>query len=389
MVAPLPTPRTDIGRIALLLSPLLDHWNLPYELLTYNSNLGPRDYGSVNKLNATNIRRFFSNAFGLRRAVRRERPDIVHFHTSRHLAMLKDLLLVGVLKVNCRCKIVGHVHHASYPTLLVGGSSVGRGFQVHVLMAAFDRIILMSESIKRELSQKLSAAGRQRFETKARVVHNFIPLPDLQGAFEARQGPVTLFFIGNVGRQKGMHDLIEAAAELRRAGNQFRLVLAGPFDSPAEGEQMKKRVAMLGLCEAIQFTGPVFGAQKAALFQVADIFVLPSYGEGVPLSMLEAMSYRLPVVASVVGGIPEILVNQEMGFLIEPGDVPELTAALRKLLLSPELRTKMGRAGRACIEHSHSPARFLSSLEVIYRELNEAPAQVSRLRLSVPDTTQA
>jgi glycosyltransferase involved in cell wall biosynthesis len=256
-------------------------------------------------------------------------------------------------------------------------------------MAAFNRIILMSESIKRELSQKLSAGGQQHFETKARVVHNFIPLPDLQGPYQAPRGPATLFFIGNVGRQKGIHDLIEAAAQLRGAGHQFRVVLAGPFDSPAEGEQMKNRVAALGLSEAIQFTGPVFGAQKAALFQAADIFVLPSYGEGVPLSMLEAISYRLPVVATVVGGIPEILVHQEMGFLVEPGDVPGLTAALRNLLLSAELRTKMGRAGRERIEDSHSPARFLSSLGIIYQELTEAAAQVSRLRLSVPDTTQA
>src|SRR5215471_16456914 len=143
MVAPMPTPGTYIGGIAVLLSNLLEHWNLPCELVTYNSNLGPRDYGCVNKLNATNIRRFFSNAIGLRRAVRRERPDIVHFHTSRHLAMLKDLVLVAVLKANWGCKVIGHIHHASYPSLLVGGSATGRTLQLQMLMAAFDRVILM------------------------------------------------------------------------------------------------------------------------------------------------------------------------------------------------------------------------------------------------------
>src|SRR5690348_7843939 len=139
MVAPMPTPGTYIGGIAVLLSHLLEHWNLPYDVLTYNTNLGPRDYGSVNKVNTANIRRFFRNARGLRTIARRERPDIVHFHTSRHLAMLKDLLLVAVLKANCRCKVVGHIHHASYPSLLVGASNTARGLQLQLLMASFDR----------------------------------------------------------------------------------------------------------------------------------------------------------------------------------------------------------------------------------------------------------
>ena len=389
MVAPMPTPGTYIGGIAVLLSHLIQQWNLPYELVTYNSNLGPRDYGSVNKFNAANIRRFFGNAAGLRRAVRREQPDIVHFHTSRHLALLKDLLLVAVLKANYRCKVVGHIHHASYQSLLVGGSSAARAFQVQLLMTAFDRMILMSENIKQELALKLSPAGRRRFETKARVVHNFIPLPQWQEQSHMRSGPVTLFFIGNVGRQKGIHDLIECATELKRSGLEFRLVLAGPFDSPVEGERLREQVRSLRLGDVIQFTGPVFGAQKAALFQGADIFVLPSYGEGVPLSMLEAMSYRLPVVATAVGGIPEVLANQGTGLLVKPGDVPGLAAALRKLLLSSELRLELGRAGRERVENLHSPARFLTGLELVYRELSEAPAEVSRLALGVSGTTQA
>jgi glycosyltransferase involved in cell wall biosynthesis len=389
MVAPMPTPGTYIGGIAVLLSHLIEHWNLPYELVTYNSNVGARDYASVNRLNATNVRRFFTNAAGLRRAVRRERPHIVHFHTSRHLAMLKDLLLVAVLKASCKCKIVGHVHHASYPTLLVGGSSIGRTVQLQLLMTAFDRMILMSDSIKQELSRTLSLSGQHRFEAKARVIHNFAPLPNVAECSNSHAGPLTLFFIGNVGQQKGIHDLIEAAGELKRAGLGFRLVLAGPFDSPAEGERIKSRAATLGLGEWIQFTGPVLGAQKAALFRTADIFVLPSYCEGVPLSMLEAMSYRLPVVATGVGGIPEIMANGQMGLLVEPGDVLGLTAALQKLLLSTELRQKMGGAGRERVENFHSPSRFLNGLEMVYREMGEGRGDVARLALRVPDTTRA
>lgn len=371
MVAPMPTPGTYIGGIAVLLSHLLEHWNLPYEVLTYNTNLGPRDYGSVNKVNTANIRRFVRNAKGLRALARRERPDIVHFHTSRHFAMLKDLLLVGVLKANCRCKVVGHIHHASYPSLLVGNSKAGRLLQLQMVMASFDRLILMSESIRRELSLKLNASSLRRFKAKARVIHNFIPLPQLLSPSSERFKPVTLFFIGNVGPQKGIHDLIECAGDLKRAGMCFELVLAGPFDSAVFGERLKQRVADLGLGEMVRFTGPVLGGQKAALFQAADIFVLPSYGEGIPVSMLEAMSYGLPVVATSVGGIPEVLPNQELGFLVKPGDVPALSSALQTLIGSGELRRTMGRLGRKRVEDFHSPRRFLGQLEAIYGDLSE------------------
>lgn len=374
MVAPMPTPGTYIGGIAVLLRHLLDFWNLPYEVLTYNTNVGPRDYGSVNKVNTANIRRFFRNARGVRTIARLERPSIVHFHTSRHMAMLKDLLLVAVLRANCRCRVVGHIHHASYPSLLVGGSNAGRLLQLRMLMGSFDRVILMSESIRSELSRKLGASGLRRFTDKARVLRNFIPLPELPNQSGERSRLVTLFFIGNIGPQKGIHDLIEAAGELKSAGLQFALVLAGPFDSPVYGDQLKQRVTDLRLGQEVRFTGPVFGAEKAALFRAADIFVLPSYGEGIPISMLEAMSYGLPVVATAVGGIPEVLAERQTGFLVKPADVPALRSALQELVSSSELRQRMGCLGRKRIEDFHSPARFLSELGDIYRDLSEGQA---------------
>jgi glycosyltransferase involved in cell wall biosynthesis len=374
MVGPMPTVGNYNGGISTIMSMMLERWGLPYEIITYNTNTDPRGYGSVNRLNAANVRRFFRNAIDLVKLVRQERPDIVHFHTSRHLALLKDLGLVGLIRLFGGCKVVGHVHWASYPTLLVGRSRLGRALQLKLLMAFYDRVVLMSESIKRELSCRLSSAGSERFNAKAKVVYNFTKVPKLTARHPRSTDPVRFFFIGNLGPEKGVFDLLQAAAVLRQKGLKgFEIVLAGPFDSPAEGHRIKSLIASLGLTDTVRITGPVSGALKESLFEAANIFVLPSYGEGLPLSMLEAMAYSLPVIATSVGGIPEVLQHGEMGILVKPGDLEELASAMRRLIVSPELRVEMGSCGRTRVEKFHSPEQFFHELRCLYRELIEPP----------------
>jgi glycosyltransferase involved in cell wall biosynthesis len=170
--------------------------------------------------------------------------------------------------------------------------------------------------------------------------------------------------------------LIAAAERLKRQKHiGSRFVLAGPFDSPAVGLEVRRRIEYAGLTEWVKLIGPVAGEQKAALFRHADGFVLPSYGEGLPISMLEAMSYGLPVVATRVGGIPEVLRDGEAGILVQPGDVEGLCAALNSLCSSGPMRERMGRCGRACVERAHTPAKFLRELEAIYNELWAGPGK--------------
>ncbi len=374
LAGPLALPGTYIGGIAVLSAQMIHCWDLPYELVTYNTNTVARDYGSVNRLNVTNVMRVLRNAKDLVRIILREQPGIVHFHTSRHMALLKDLALVLLLRA-LGCAVVGHIHHASLPTLFVGQSAFFRRLQVLLLATCFNRIILLSENLKRELSSHLGGAARRRFESRSTVLYNFTELPEAR-----RQAPRPisearrLFFSGNVGQQKGVFDLLTAAAHLRSLEiPAFELVLAGPFDSPAEGERLTRLISELRLENLVKLTGPVYGEQKKELFQSSDVFVLPSFGEGVPLSILEAMSYGLPVVATAVGGIPEILEPGQTGFLIAPGNPQALAEALSKLLRDPNLCSSMGAAGRRRIEQSYSPSSFLCQLESIYTGLAADP----------------
>jgi glycosyltransferase involved in cell wall biosynthesis len=382
MVGPIPQNGNYIGGIGTLISTLLRAWNLARRVAFYNTDSGRRDYGSTGRINMTNLRLFMRNAVGIARAARRERPALVHVHTSRHWALMKDIVLAGLARLTRRCKLVGHIHSASYEGLLIGGGRRGRALQLRLLLAVFDRVVLMSETIKREMLAQLEPRDQKRFESAARVVYNFVEMPRLGSDPRRHDGVVTFLFLGNVGPKKGIFDLITAAERLgSNRHNAFRLIVAGPCDSPAVGAELRRLIQQTELSECIELTGPVAGQKKDALFRRAHVFVLPSYAEGLPIAMLEAMSYGLPVVATRVGGIPEVL--REAGILVEPGDVEGLCTAMRRMCSSGEMREGMGRCGRESVERAHTPARFMTELQALYDEMLAHPGR-SRIALSEP-----
>jgi len=364
------TPVNFTGGITAIISMILESWELPYEALSYNTNASPRTYASSNRFNLGNTKLFLCNAWALVKMVRRERPDIVHIHTSRHFALLKDLLLVALIKLAAGCKVIGHIHWAAYCTLLVGRSSLGRALQLRLLIGLYDTILLMSENIKRDISARISSAAAERFQKKARVIYNFVPFSNDTSEHRNGSQQTTFFFIGNLGPQKGVFDLLRAAARLEKDGlTEFKVVLAGPFDSPEEGKRIQDAIESLDLKPKVIITGPVSGTSKQSLFESATIFVLPSYGEGIPLAMLEAMSYSVPVIATSVGGIPEVIKDGHTGFLIRPADIEGLASAMRNLMLAPELRSEIGKRGRMRVEEYHSREQFFRELNCVYQDL--------------------
>ena len=119
----------------------------------------------------------------------------------------------------------------------------------------------------------------------------------------------------------------------------------------------------------LKFTGWVGPSGKRALLEHAAVYALPSYDEGLPLSLLEAMSAGVPVVASPVGGIPEVLADGASGFLVAPGDKGALERALRRLLTERALAARMGAAARETARARYAPERALPVLENLYASL--------------------
>jgi glycosyltransferase involved in cell wall biosynthesis len=163
----------------------------------------------------------------------------------------------------------------------------------------------------------------------------------------ARAPGKTLLFVGRLAAIKGVSVLLDAMAQLKDAHPDARLVLIG---DGGERKALEAKAAALGLSDMVKFAGYRSQPEVAAALQDADVFVLPSFAEGVPVVLMEAMASETPVIAPRVAGVPELVEDGVSGFTVSPGDVDDLAAKIDALLSDPALRADMGRAGRAMVE---------------------------------------
>lgn len=150
---------------------------------------------------------------------------------------------------------------------------------------------------------------------------------------------------------KGLHLLIDAIASLKKKGLHFHLVLVGGGERKETFEQYAKEKEVE---EFITFTGALSQEETKSYYQQADLFVLPSFAEGVPVVLMEALAFELPSIATQVAGIPEIIEEGVNGFIIAPGVVEDIAEKLTILIQDKDLRKEMGRAGRKKVGEEYS-----------------------------------
>jgi len=210
---------------------------------------------------------------------------------------------------------------------------------------------------------------------KVRVVANGV---DIAAIDAARSGPLVrrelglpegLPVIGLVGRLdhwgKGHKELFTAMAQLKERHPVHALIVGGG----RRIDEVKALAASLGLAGQVHFLGP--RRDVPDLLNAMDIFVLPSYSEGVSLALLEAMAAGLPVIVSRVGGLPEVVTDGENGLLIPPRDAESLAGALERLLGAPDFAKKLGQNARKHVREHYSLDRLGREINEIYEELVE------------------
>ena len=181
---------------------------------------------------------------------------------------------------------------------------------------------------------------------------------------------LVILCVARLSPEKGVRTLLEAAALLHKTGPPFHLWLAG--DGP-ERDGLQSTAQASALSETVQFLGQCAPEEIADLMCAADLLVLPSLTEGLSLAVIEAMASGLPVVASHVGGVPEVVQHGETGLLVPPGDAPALADALQTLLLNANRRETMGRAGRIRAETHFSATRMIHETRAVYEAALSAP----------------
>ncbi|NJN86814.1 MAG: glycosyltransferase family 4 protein, partial [Leptolyngbyaceae cyanobacterium SL_7_1] len=169
---------------------------------------------------------------------------------------------------------------------------------------------------------------------------------------------------------KGLPILFDSLVQIKRSLPDVVLTVVGDGSDRA---LLEARVQQLGLEETVQFVGYRSQAEVRACLQETDVFVLPSFAEGVPVVLMEAMAAAVPVVATRIAGIAELVEDGESGYLVPPGDAMALAAAIEALLLDGERRSQFGRAGRATVEQAFNIHHEVAQLSRLFTSSSPTP----------------
>jgi glycosyltransferase involved in cell wall biosynthesis len=293
---------------------------------------------------------------------RSRRGDVVHLNLAPvpTLPLLRALALALAAK-SAGAKVVLHAHSGRVETYVL--RPLYR-FLLRFTLMVVDRLIVVSRDAETAIQFKKDKVVR---------VENGIDVASVPTGPKAADPPI-LLFVGTVCERKGLIDLRDALADIAqdnsRAGALLRVLIVG--DSAQEGPGVYERVrdayAATDLPN-VEFVGAIDRLRVIDLLGQSSIFCLPSYWEGFPLSLLEAMAAETAIVATAVGDVPVMLDGGKAGILMRPGDVDGLASAIARLARDPDERVRLGQAGRRRVESHYSYDRMIRSLWDVYSGL--------------------
>jgi len=263
------------------------------------------------------------------RTIRSTHPHVVHLNSAYGRSFYEKTLMAQISR-RLGAPAVVHLHSSSLERDLLGLSPRRRKWFSRAL-APPNHTIALSEGMALLLRKNLP-------EVEVTVIANSVELVTPRPAI--RGEPVRFGFIGVLIGRKGEADLLRAMADSKN--RSYELLIAGDGASRQGAEALS---VALGLTDRVRFLGVVRGQAKDQFFRDIDALCLPSYGENLPISLLESMAYGRPVIATSVGGVPEMVRDGTDGWLVTPGDLPGLSAVLDEAASDPEILRQRGEAG--------------------------------------------
>jgi glycosyltransferase involved in cell wall biosynthesis len=285
------------------------------------------------------------------------RVALVHVHSASDASFFRKAIFIAVALL-ARRPVIFQLHGGGFYDFYSKRCGPLRRLAVRFVLDRVARIVTLSE----EGARRIAGITRNR---RVSTIPNMVDTRALRSPPSRDPQGAELLFLGRLEPGKGIYELLEAAAQLRSRFPRLRLVLAGAGDEQA----VATRAHALGIGDRIEFPGWVEGEGKVLLLRRASAFVLPSHVENMPVSVLEAMAAGLPVIATRVGALPELVEEGETGLLVPPRDARALAAAIETILSDPGLRARMGASARERAERDYSVERLMPKLETLYGAL--------------------
>lgn len=290
-----------------------------------------------------------------------KRVELVHVHSASNASFWRKAVFVLLARLAHR-PVIFHLHGGGFVDFFQKECNRFGKMIVRFVLDKADCIVVQSDY------WKTSLAGITRNKNIVPICNPVvIPAHDMVITEGRRQNVV--LFLARVSGEKGIYDLLRAIAAIAKNGRSVVLKVAGD----GELSQVHRLAEELGIHEFVELLGWTTGPAKQSLLAESTVFVLPSYAEGLPMGLLEAMAAELPVVATRIGAVPEVVQDGVDGFLVDPGDINALAHAIERLLADTDLRKQLATAANKKIVAHYSAERVLPRIESVYWKLGARP----------------
>lgn len=281
------------------------------------------------------------------------RPDVVHIHMSYRGSFIRKF---AVHKICLKYDVPDIIHlHGSEFKKWYDSVSDRKKIKIRQLLKESKAFIVLGEKWNKIIKDI-------EMETNTVIVSNTVHIPEDKVKWNE---PVKILFLGVLIKRKGVSDLLKAVERLKKNVDpkKFKVIIAGTGE---EEERLKLECKKLNLEKNVEFVGWAAGEKKNKLLRNSQILVLPSYNEGLPIAILEAMSYGMPIVTCDVGDISSAVHDGENGFLLQPGDVVKMSKSLEKLVGDEKVYTIMAEKSRQIAVEEFNDLNYFEKIRKTY-----------------------
>ena len=273
--------------------------------------------------------------------------SIVHIHLSWKMSLFRKIPFIFTAKL-FKKKVIIHVHASAKKTIL----SNHKNLYLKIFSKA-DAIVVLYKNYINSLDNNI--------KKKCFVIPN--PCPS-EICLKNRNPQNYILFAGTITKEKGVFDLIKAFSLIAKQYPYWKLIFAGSGDT----KNCENLIEKLNLANQIKFKGWISGEAKNILFKNAGIFCLPSYTEGFPMAVLDAFAYGLPVVATPVGALKNVLVNESNSLIFNPGDINMLSIQLNRLISDLDFRKKISKESLILANNDFNVDKINNQICYLYKK---------------------
>lgn len=282
------------------------------------------------------------------------KPDVVHIHSSFGPSFYRKIPFI-YLSCLWRIPVVNHIHGADFDEFYEKASE-GKRKKIARVYGKCARLVVLSQEWKKRIERIVPP-------DKIVILENYCTVP--AEPYDSGRNAKQVLFMGELGSRKGCYDIPVIWEKVLQEVPSARLVMAGD----GETAQVKEAFDKKGILSNVTFPGWVRGKDKERMFRESAVFLFPSYQEGMPVAVLEAMGYGMGIVTTAVGGIPKLIRDGDNGYIRRPGDTQAMARDVVRLLTDRVQCAAYGRQARKDAKERYGRERHLEKLGEIYESI--------------------